>query len=123
MTNFDAGEPADIEHLRVGLKPDAIPVRAKQRRYPTPKREFTTRYVRELTKLGFVKKTIAPEWVSAPLIVPKRPPAMYRLTLDYRPVNSATIPTFWPMPNIEAEISDVRGSTAFAGIDFCSGYW
>ena len=120
---LDCGKPADIEPLRINLKPGASLFRAKQRRYPAPKREFMTRDVRELVKLGFVKKATSPEWVSAPLIVPKRPPAMYRLTIDYRPVNSATVPTFWPMPNIEAELSDVRGATAFAGIDFCSGYW
>lgn len=48
---------------------------------------------------------------------------MYRLTVDYRPVNSVTMPTFWPMPNIKAELADTRGSKAFAGIDFYSGYW
>lgn len=48
---------------------------------------------------------------------------MYRLTVDYRPINNATVQTFWPMPNIEAELSDARGATAFAAIDFCSGYW
>jgi len=75
---LDAGKPADIEPLRVNLKPDAIPVRSKQRRYPPAKKEFMTNYVQQLLKLGFVKKTNAPAWVSAPLIVPKRPPAMYR---------------------------------------------
>jgi len=68
---LDAGKPADIEPLRIQLKPYSTPVRAKQRRYPQPKREFMTRYVRELLKLGFVKTVSSPEWVSAPLIVPK----------------------------------------------------
>lgn len=120
---LDGGKPADIEPLRVRLKPDAVPVRAKQRRYPAPKRDFMEKYVRQLLTLGFVKKTTAPAWVAAPLIVPKHPPANYRLTVDYRPVNSATIQTFWPMPNIEAELNDARGAKAFASIDFCSGYW
>lgn len=120
---LDTAEPAKIEPLRVKLKPDAIPVRAKQRRYPPPKKAFMEKYVRQLLKLGFVKNATAPAWVSAPLIVPKRPPAMYRLTVDYRPINRATVQTFWPMPNIEAELADARGSTAFASIDFCSGYW
>lgn len=82
-----------------------------------------TRYVNQLLNLGFVKKKSSPEWVSAPLIVPKQPPAMYRLTVDYRPVNSATVQTFWPMPNIEAELAYARGAKAFASIDFSSGYW
>ena len=120
---LDGKEPAKIDPLRVNLKQDAVPIRAKQRRYPPPKKEFMTRYVRQLLKLGLVKKATAPEWVSAPLIVPKRPPAMFRLTVDYRPVNNATVQTFWPMPNIEAELADARGAKAFAAIDFCSGYW
>ena len=79
---LDATKPADIQPLRVNLKLDAVPVRAKQRRYPPPKREFMVGYVRQLLKLGLVKKATSPEWVSAPLIVPKRPPARYRLTVD-----------------------------------------
>ena len=35
---LDAGEPADITPLRVNLKRHAVPVRAKQRRYPPPKK-------------------------------------------------------------------------------------
>lgn len=27
------------------------------------------------------------------------------------------------MPHIESELQDLRGSTSFASIDFCSGYW
>lgn len=122
-TKMDEGEPADIPPMRVNLKPNAIPVRSKQRRYPPRKKEFLKRYVNPLLRLGFVKNSSAPAWVSAPLIVPKRPPAMYRMTVDYLPVNSATVQTFWPMANIEAELADFKGSTAFASFDFCSGYW
>lgn len=98
--------------MKVNLKPNCVPVRSKQRRYPLPKKEFMTRYVKQILKLGFVKKVTSPEWVSAPLIVPKRPPAMYRLTVDYCPVNNATVQTFWPMPNIEVELADARGTSA-----------
>lgn len=122
-TKLDAGPPAVIAPLKVNLKPDSVTVRSKQRRYPPPKKEFMTRYVNQSLKLGFVKKTSSPEWVSAPLIVPKHPSAMYRLTVDYRPVNSATQQTFWPMPNIDAELVDARGAKTFAAINFCSGYW
>ncbi len=58
-----------------------------------------------------------------PLIVPKVPLALYLLTMDYRPINAATQPITWPMPQIDAVLADVRGAQAFAGINFCSGYW
>lgn len=68
--------PSDIEPIKVHLKPDAIPIRTNQSHYAPPKKEFMTRYVRQLSKLGFVKNTTSPEWVSAPRIVPERPPAV-----------------------------------------------
>lgn len=58
---LDGGTPAEIEPLRVSLKRDAMPGSAKQHRYPRPKRESMTRYVRELLKLGFVKNFTSSE--------------------------------------------------------------
>ena len=59
-----------------------------------------TRYVNELAHLCYFKPAISPEWVSAPVIVPKRPPEMFRLAFDYGAVNSATQETVWPIPHI-----------------------
>ena len=120
---LDGGPPANIEPLQVKLLPNAVPLRAKHRRYAPAKKRFMTRYVRQLLKLGFAKTVTSPEWVSASMIVPKPPPALFRLVMDYQPVNSVTIPTFWPMPNIDADLAETRGATVFAGIDFCSSYW
>lgn len=69
----------------------------------------------------FVVPAVSLQWVAAPLIVPKAPLAFFRLTMDYRPVNAATIPTSWPMPNIDAELLDTREYTCYASLDFCSG--
>ena len=57
-----------------------------------------------------------------PVIVPKKPPAMYRMTMDYRPINKATVKNTWPMPFIDAVTNDVRGTEAITLIDFTSGY-
>lgn len=119
---LNGGEPARVPPLQLKLKEGAVPVRAKPRRYPPEKRIFLRRYVAELLRMGFVKPASKTEWVAEPLIVPKKPPALFRLTMDYRPINSATQKTAWPMPHIDAVLADVRGSTAFASIDFCSGY-
>lgn len=47
---------------------------------------------------------------------------MYHLTVDYIDFNAAALKETWPMPHIEAVLSDVRGSTLFTGMDFCYGY-
>ncbi|MEM1369511.1 MAG: reverse transcriptase family protein, partial [Cyanobacteria bacterium P01_H01_bin.15] len=118
-----SGEPVDIEPLKIRLKTNAIPVRAKPRKYPLEKRVFISRYVGELKRMGFVKPAISPEWISMPLVVPKKPPAMFRMAIDYRAINAATQSTSWPMPNIDAELVDTRKAKRFALIDFCSSFW
>lgn len=120
---MDGAKPERIEPLKVRLREDEIPIREKQWRYPSPKRDFLTKYCRLLIQLGFVEPVTSTEWVSAPLVVLKRPPENYRLKIDYRSVNSATVPNFCPMPNIEAELSDVRAATVFSGIYFFNRYW
>lgn len=45
------------------------------------------KYVDNLLSLGFVVPTEDPEWVSAPNIIPKKPPAMFRMAIDNRPIN------------------------------------
>lgn len=114
---------ANVRPLEIKLKPNHAPVRAKVRRYSPAKREFMDRYVANLIHLGFAKETKSAEWVSAPLIVPKKPPALFRFTLDHKPINHATEKISWPMPHIDSELSDVLCSKCFSEIDFCSSYW
>lgn len=87
------------------------------------KRRFMQEYVDNILKLGFLKHTEGPKWVSLSKIVPEKPPAMFHIAIDNRQINAATIPIFWPMPDINNERSSVNGATCFCGIDFCSGYW
>lgn len=82
-----------------------------------------TRYVNELKRIGFVKPAISPGWVSALIIVPEKPPALFCVAIDYRDVNQATIPTLWPMPNIDAELANNWEAQRFALLDLCSGFW
>ena len=53
----------------------------------------------------------------------KGSPTNFRLTFDFLQVNPATKPMVWPMPTLDAEISDMKDSKFFASIHFASGYW
>jgi len=82
------------------------------------------KYTDKLLEMGFLVLNPSSAWAAAPNIVPKpKSAAKYRMTIDLRPINSATVPETWPMPNVEAEASDFQGSTCFAVLDFVSGYW
>lgn len=60
---------------------------------------------------------------TAPHVVQKDSKSRYRTTIDLRPVKAATTGEQWPMPIIEAELSNFIGSKQFALLDSCSSYW
>eukprot|EP00171_Calliarthron_tuberculosum_P000781 IDg781t1 len=110
--------------MQIRLKDYASQVKVKTRRYGADKREFLDAYVDQLVQMGFLIDMPTADWHAAPLIVPKPgSKAKWRMTVDTRPVNAATIQEAWPMPHLEAEINDFKGSTCFASIEFVSGYW
>lgn len=115
---LNGGSPVKVPPLELRLLPDTTPERAKPRHYTPEKRDFMRRYVTDQKRLGLVKPADRTEWVSAPLIVRKKPPAMYRLKIDYRKVNAATQKKTLPMPHIDVVLAVFRGARAFAAIDF-----
>lgn len=54
------------------------------------------KYVQKLLELGLVRRAGRTDWMSAPLIVPKKPPAIYRLNVHHRDVNAAKLKDNWP---------------------------
>ena len=110
--------------MRVRLQHGYRPIRVKARRYSGEQRAFLNAYVDKLKKMGFFEEMPTAEWQAAPLLVPKPgTKAGYRMTVDLRPVNSATIKESWPMPHLDSEVFDFSGSKCFASLDFVSGYW
>jgi len=82
------------------------------------------KYIDTLKEMDFFEDMPTAEWQAAPLILPKPgSKAGWRMTVDLRPVNGATIKESWPMPHLDSEVFDFAGSRCFASIDFVSGYW
>jgi len=115
--------PAKVEPMKVVLRPQAQGIITKSRRYSPEQRDYLTRFLKRAKHYGFITENKNATWAAAPLLVLKPKSKKYRLTFDYRPVNAATNSIGWPMPHLESECVDFAGSTCFASIDFCSGYW
>ena len=109
--------------MKISLDPSMRPVKVKARRYSAQQRTFLNKYIDKLVDMGFIIPNANADWQAAPLLVPKKGPAQFRMTIDLRPVNSATIKHAWPMPHLDSEVQDFAGSSCFASLDFCSGYW
>ena len=117
-------DPALVTPMKIELKPDSVPVKVRARRYPPQQRSFLNKYVDELVRMGYFIPNPDASWQAAPHIVPKpNSRARYRMTIDTRPINAATVKKAWPMPHLDSEMQDFSGAVFFAVIDFVSGYW
>lgn len=116
-------EPALVSPMKIDLDPRKKPVKSKVRRYPPRQRKFLNKYIETLVEYGYWIPNPNATWQAAPHLVPKNSKAEFRTTIDTRPVNSATLKKAWPMPHIESEMEDFKGSVCFAIIDFVSAYW
>ncbi|GMF40582.1 unnamed protein product [Phytophthora fragariaefolia] len=94
--------PVKVTPLRVRLKPDARPVKAKLRRYPPLYEAFLEDHVQQLLETGLVKMNPDSRWASAPRVVPTKSTEL-RMTVDHSAANALTDPLVWPMPDLESD--------------------
>jgi hypothetical protein len=118
-----ADPPANVKPLVIKKHEGAEPVRMSARKHALPYLKFMRDKLHELEELGLVYKNTGAEWASPPLILPKPGPNQCRMTVDLRVPNASTMPTAWPMPNLQDELHDLHGSEVFATLHFCQGYW
>ena len=116
------GRPSyNIEPIRIPLKEGVTPVQSRARQYPPQKQAFLSDTCAGLEGENLVRPIRSAEWVAAPLLVPKAPPAMYRMTGDLRPMNDATVKELRPMPNMEMML-EVQKAHFCAQIDMGHAY-
>jgi hypothetical protein len=71
------------------------------------------------------QKVIEPatcEWASPIVLVPK-PDGSLRFCVDYRKLNSITIPDTYPLPRMDECIDYLGDAAVFTTLDCNSGYW
>lgn len=121
--NLVSDPPAKVEPLKIKLKPNHRPVRAKQRRYPPKQHAFIQSTVRELRDVGAIRRNPQARWVRPTLAVPKPGSEKLRFTVDLRAPNRETIPFASTMPDLEQMIQSTAESTVFSKLDMCHAYW
>lgn len=121
--SFGNDPPVKVEPLKVRLRPDARPVKAKARRLPPNLQAFVERHMNELVKSGLVRVNHRACWASPPRIVAKTEPGEYRMTVDTREPNKNVEGMPWPMPDLESDLGKVEGSSCYFTLDWFRGYW
>ena len=76
--------------------------------------------LKELLDLGLIRPSVSP-W-SAPAIFIRKKDGSWRLCIDYRELNKATIKNQYPLPRIDDLFDQMKGAMVFSKIDLRSGY-
>jgi hypothetical protein len=89
--------------------------------YPPGHAKLLKDAVKDLMDRGLVKKGWSP-WLAPMMVVPK-PDGGWRTVIDYRGLNSQTLPDSYPMPLIEEIINRLQGAKVFSKMDLVEGFW
>ena len=103
------------------LKDGAKPKAAKPYRHSPVERAAVEEEVNKQLELGLIEPAIS-EWASPVLLVPKKSGDL-RMAVDYRYLNSQTVPDSYPLPNIEDILGSLEGVQYVTALDMRAGYY
>ena len=103
--------------LEDGSKPFYVP----NHRLPVGRRQAVDELIADMKRQGVVTDSKSP-YNSPMLLVPKKD-GTWRLVVDYRRLNSMTVPDRMPMPILDEVLCNLSGSSVFSSLDLLSGYW
>jgi hypothetical protein len=130
--------PAKLKPFKAHLKSDAVPRRARARKYASKHRNWMMKHVKMLEKNGFIRKNPSCQRSSRVLIVPK--PGKrdeFRMTVDCKCTNSQMQPVAGFLPIVEVNFQHLErplgsrvltlsrdsGRVKSTGILFLDGTW
>ena len=119
----DVTEPCEFKSMKIKLKPNAIlPRNARLWKNSPLIRAEIRRQLQKMIDMKIVTKSDSAT-VSNVLMV-KRPgmPGKFRFTVDFRVVNDATESEQWQMPDVNDQLSRLKGKQIFGCVDASSYY-
>jgi hypothetical protein len=104
----------------IDLKLGTEPIARMPYRMSTPELQELRMQLKELLDLGLIRPSVSP-W-GAPVIFIQKKDGSWRLCIDYRQLNKATIKNQYPLSRIDDLFDQMKGATVFSKIDLRSGY-
>ena len=97
------------------------PIRVNQYPLPLSQIKVVEEEVREMEKMGVIRKCVSP--YNAPVVLVTKKSGAIRFCTDFRRLNAATKFDAEPMPNIDEIFSRVGKAKYLSKLDLCKGFW
>jgi len=102
--------------LKPGVKPFAtVPYKLSEQEI-----EALQKIIQDWISRGWIRISSS-NW-AAPVLLIKKKNGKYRLVVDYRMLNEATLQECWPLPRIDQTLDRLVGCSLFSKMDLSNGY-
>jgi Reverse transcriptase (RNA-dependent DNA polymerase)/RNase H-like domain found in reverse transcriptase len=108
-----------IDHS-IPLKLGTEPINLRPYRYSYTQKTEVEKIIEELLQNSIISPSMSP--YAAPVLLVKKKDNSWRMCIDYRQLNKATIKNKYPIPIIEDLLDELQGVKVFSKIDLRSGY-
>ncbi|GJT89634.1 reverse transcriptase [Tanacetum coccineum] len=112
--------PKRTHDHRISLMSNTPPVNIRPYKHPPSQKDAIELMVKELLDSGVIRNSQSP--FSSPIVMVKKKDGTWRMCLDYRQLNKATVKDKIPIPIVEELIDELSGSKFFSKLDLRSGY-
>ncbi|XP_067266693.1 uncharacterized protein [Chanodichthys erythropterus] len=119
LEEWDVGRAKGVKHnIRLS---DSRPFRERSRRVAPADIDDVRRHIKDLLAAGIITESRSP--YASPIVIARKKNGTIRMCIDYRTLNSRTIPDQYTTPRIDDALDCLSGSKWFSVLDLRSGYY